>query len=94
MMDHDLFMQAKCVVLGDHNTGKSSLISSLAEANKQASGEAFNLHQQNEKHDDVIFRSVIVPSSDLQGTKSNLQLKIWEYSSHLSKEEVSVVRLV
>ena len=88
-------VQAKCVVLGDHSTGKSALIAALSEVNKQASWEGGQAAAQaahaQAKQDNVIFRSMVIPAAELQGTKSNLNMKIWEYSSHLSKEETELV---
>jgi len=82
--------QAKVVVLGDRGTGKSSLVSALVAANKEA-GASSAPQPDSQAAADVIFRTVLIPASDLQGSIAPLQLKIWEYSSHLTKEETELV---
>jgi hypothetical protein len=75
--------------------GKSSLIAALAEANRESSaslgGNAGPQDHDGDQTEDVIFSSMDVPAADLQGTQVPLRLKIWEYSSHLTKEETELV---
>jgi hypothetical protein len=85
MSSSSIISQAKVCILGDRGTGKSSLISSLSEISKESGARAA------QESDDVIFNNLVIPASDLQGTKSDVHLKIWEYSSHLSKEETELV---
>ena len=74
---------AKIVVLGDSNHGKSSLINSL---NPRT---IFNKTKNNKKNDDHLFFSIIeYPSSYLEydGPDTNIYLKVWEYGNTNQEE--------
>lgn len=74
---------AKIVVLGDSNHGKSSLINSL---NPRT---VFNKTKNNKKNDDHLFFSIIeYPSSYLEydGPDTNIYLKVWEYGNTNQEE--------
>lgn len=88
----DNYIQAKMCVLGDRGTGKSKLISTLVQVNAEASdGSSTEAPGARNTIDDDIFTSIVIPASDLQSTKSNINVKVWEYTSHLSKEETELV---
>lgn len=78
-------LQAKIIVLGDHQTGKSSLIRSLDPQCRQISQS--NLSSPKHEQATTSFTVVEIPSEDLEGTSANVILKVWEFKGKGVQEE-------
>ena len=89
-------LTAKVVLLGDHGTGKSTLIRSLNKLNDASILNATSATKDADRSsslatEDVVFQTITIAANEMNNMKSNLVLKIWEYSSNLSKEETELV---
>lgn len=70
--------QAKVIVLGDENTGKTELIRNLDSPTSSTTESSKN---------DGFFTLVEIPSEELEISSASVLLKIWEHSRGVSKQE-------
>lgn len=82
---------AKTIILGDHQTGKTSLLYNLDFNNDiERSKIPENQHHFaiNISHDNNFFSTIEFTSEELESTNNqNALLKIWEYSEHLNPKD-------
>ena len=84
-MGKDEELSAKIVVLGDSAVGKSALVNALKTKSsiKKTSDEGLS-------DDEAVFRQTVISAGSGQ-SKSNVRLKIWEYSTKQTKEESELI---